>query len=134
MTNLESVAAIYGAFATGDVPAILNFLADDVQWEAWADNSAQKAGVSWMAAKHGKPGALEFFQTLGTQLAIKNFQVLSLMGNETQVAAEITIEFELLANGHSVRDEEIHLWTFGNNGKVVRFRHYLDTAKHIGAM
>ncbi len=28
-------------------------------------------------------------------------------------------------------DEEIHLWTFDESGKVARFRHYLDKAKHI---
>jgi len=28
-------------------------------------------------------------------------------------------------------DEEIHLWTFDESGRVVRLRHYLDTAKHI---
>ena len=35
--------------------------------------------------------------------------------------------------GGRYRDEEIHLWTFDNAGKVVRLRHYTDTAKHIAA-
>lgn len=26
-----------------------------------------------------------------------------------------------------------HLWSFNDAGRVVRFRHYLDTAKHIWA-
>jgi ketosteroid isomerase-like protein len=30
-------------------------------------------------------------------------------------------------------DEELHLWTFNDNGKVVRLRHYVDTAKHLDA-
>jgi len=35
-------------------------------------------------------------------------------------------------DGH-YRDEEMHLWTFDANGKVIRLRHYTDTAKHIQA-
>jgi uncharacterized protein len=35
-------------------------------------------------------------------------------------------------SGH-YRDEEMHLWTFDATGKVIRLRHYTDTAKHIRA-
>lgn len=35
--------------------------------------------------------------------------------------------------GGSYRDEEIQLWTFNDDGKVCRLRHYVDTAKHIAA-
>ena len=38
-----------------------------------------------------------------------------------------------LPNGGSYRDEELHLWTFDDEGKVSRLRHYTDTAKHISA-
>jgi len=37
-----------------------------------------------------------------------------------------------LSGGH-YRDEEIHLWTFNDAGKITRLRHYTDTAKHIAA-
>jgi ketosteroid isomerase-like protein len=39
--NLETVKQIYAAFGRGDIPAVLNTLANDVDvaWEAWADNS-----------------------------------------------------------------------------------------------
>jgi len=35
--------------------------------------------------------------------------------------------------GGHYRDEEMHLWTFDDNGKVTRLRHYVDTAKHVAA-
>ena len=130
--NLQTINNIYEAFGKGDIPFIINCLADDVEWEQWADNSAQKAGVPWMQAQQGKAGAMEFFKTLG-QLVIKEFSVLSVMGNENQVAAEFVIEAEVPATGGSYRDEEIHLWTFNDAGKITRLRHYIDTAKHIAA-
>ena len=131
--NLQTVQNIYEAFGKGDVPFIVNCLAEDVQWEHWADNSAQKAGVPWMAARQGKEAVIEFFKTLG-QLAIKDFQVLSIMSNENQVAAEFVIEAEVPATGKHYRDEELHLWTFNADGKIIRLRHYLDTAKHIAVI
>lgn len=50
-----------------------------------------------------------------------------------QVAAEIAIEAEIIGTGRRYRDEEMHLFTLNSEGKVTRFRHYVDTAKHIEA-
>lgn len=127
--NAATTAEIYEAFGRGDVEAILARLADDVHWEAWDDNHAQRAGVPWLAARTGREGALEFFRVAGG-LQIRDFRVLKMLAGEDSVAAEVVIEF-VAPNGNVLRDEELHLWTFGNDGKVVRMRHYVDTAKHI---
>lgn len=130
--QLTVVGKIYEAFGRGDVPAILDYMADNVQWEAWADNSAQKQGVPWLQTRQGKDGVLAFFQVLGG-MSVKDFQVLSLMAGGNQVAAEIVIEVEIPETGAHFRDEELHLWTLNEAGKVIRMRHYNDTAKHIAA-
>jgi uncharacterized protein len=130
--HIATVTNIYEAFGKGNIPAIIDQLADNIQWEQWGDNSAQQAGVPWMLARTGKEGAFEFFKALG-ELRITDFRILSIMSNENQAAAEIIIEADVLATGGHFRDEEIHLWTFDEQGKVIRFRHYNDTAKHIAA-
>lgn len=132
-TNLTTVKTIYEAFGKGDVATILNEMDDAVQWEAWADNTAQKAGVPWLQARSGKAGVLSFFQYLGTQTKVLDFQVLDLMAGQNQIAVEFIIELEVPALGTRYRDEEIHLWTFNDAGKVIRLRHYVDTAKHLAA-
>jgi ketosteroid isomerase-like protein len=126
-----TVAAIYEAFGRGDVPAILDVLAEDVQWEHWSSWTPHQAGVPWLQPRVGKAGALEFFQIIGVW-TIRDFQVLGLLAGDRQVAAEIVIDAQL-PSGAAFRDEELHLWTFDENGKVSRFRHYVDTAKHIAA-
>lgn len=130
--NLATVQSIYKAFGKGDIPTIIDYLAEDVQWEQWADNAAQKAGVPWMQARKGKAGAFDFFTSVG-RLDVKDFQVLSMMANEKQVAVECIFEAKVPSPGGHYRDEEIHLWTFNEAGKVVRLRHYTDTAKLIAA-
>ena len=56
MSNLATIKSIYEAFGKGDIPAIIGFLADNVEWKQWADNSALKAGVPWMKPRKGKDG------------------------------------------------------------------------------
>jgi ketosteroid isomerase-like protein len=131
MTPLETVQSIYAAFGRGDVPAIIALMSDDVDWEPWADNSAQRAGVPWMAHRQGKAGVAAFFQLVG-QFTIHEFQVLSLMANDRQVAAEFVID-ATPPGGRRYRDEEMTLWTLGADGQVTRVRHYTDTARHIAA-
>lgn len=134
MTDLrQAVLELYAAFGRGDVPAILNQLADDVAWEAWADNRAAKAGVPWLQPRHGKAGAASFFQDVAAAFEIHDFQVLAVMPGETQVAAELVLEATIRSTGRRFRDEEVHLWTFNAQGQIVRLRHYADTAKHIWA-
>ncbi len=130
--NIATVNSIYEAFGKGDIAAIIERLSDDIKWEEWADNSSQKAGVPWMQLRNGKDGALDFFKGM-SELGVKDFRVLSVMGDDSQVAAEVIFEADVLTTGRWYRDEEIHLWTFDEEGKVNRFRHYTDTAKHIAA-
>lgn len=127
--HAATIAEIYEAFGRGDVEAILSRLAEDVRWEQWDDNHAQRAGVPWLAPRQGREGALEFFRVAGG-LQIHDFRVLKMLSGEDSVAAEVISEFTA-PNGRRLRDEELHLWTFGSDGKVVRMRHYVDTAKHI---
>jgi hypothetical protein len=127
------VEQIYAAFGQGDIPGIINYLDDNVQWESWADNSAQKAGVPWLKTQKGKEGAMAFFQCIGNMLQVKEFQVLNIMEGGNQVAVEFIIEADVPSTAGHYRDEEMHLWTFNDAGKVTRLRHYADTAKHIKA-
>ena len=131
--NLETVQAIYAAFGQGDVPAILARLAPHIEWDHWIDHSAQRAGHPLLLERRDAQGAGEFFQAVGETLAIHEFKVLDVFGEGRQVAVEVMIDCTYRATGRRIRDEELHLWTFDDAGQVVRFRHYVDTAKHLRA-
>ena len=129
--NATTVADIYAAFGRGDVPAILRVLADDVAWEDWPDNFAQRAGVPDMTARHGRADVGNFFALVGNWTVL-DFAVVDVIGTGRQVAAEVRLSFAVPGGGRFI-DEEIHLWTFDADGLVTRLRHYTDTAKHIAA-
>ena len=128
--NVETVAAIYDAFGRGDIPAILDRLSDDVRWEEWEEPS-QRASVPWLMPRTGKEGVLQFFGIVGA-FQFHEFNVRSLMNGGNHVVAEVVLDVTV-PSGVRYRDEELHFWTFDDEGAVVRFRHYVDTAKHIAA-
>ena len=65
MTNTATVQAIYEAFGKGDVPAILEQLAEDVAWEHWlGGNSAADAGIAYLTPRSGRDGVAQFFAAL----------------------------------------------------------------------
>ena len=132
MSNIDQLQSVYRSFGSGDIPAILEAISDDVAWEHWSDNTAQNAGVPWYEARDGREGAAAFFDSLGV-MEIHDFQVVNLMEGGNQIAATIKIDFTVKETGERAQDEEIHLWTFDDAGKISRMRHYVDTAKHIQA-
>lgn len=94
-SHAATVSAIYQAFGSGNIPYILDQLADDVAWDAdWADHAAQRAGVEHLLPRHGPGGAAEFFAVIGGW-QVENFQVLDLIGSGQQVVAEVQVAFVL---------------------------------------
>jgi ketosteroid isomerase-like protein len=129
--NAGTVGEIYAAFGRGDVPAILDRLADDVAWDEWEDNFAQRAGVAHLAEGRGRTAAAGFFGIIATW-TLRDFVVRDVIGDGRQVVVEVRAAFDLPGGGRFT-DEELHLWTFDDSGRVARFRHYCDTAKQIEA-
>jgi hypothetical protein len=67
-------------------------------------------------------------------LDFRTFQPLSLLANDNQVAAVIGVEVVVRNTGRTIRDTEVHLWTFDNTGQVVALRHWLDTKQHVDVL
>jgi uncharacterized protein len=133
-SNGLTIAELYGAFGRGDLPAVLDMLADDVSWDAdWADNYAQRdGGLDHFRPRRGPAGAAEFFAVLA-EYTFNDFQVQAIISDDQYVVARVAIDVSLPGGGR-VRDEELHLWTFDAAGKIVALRHYIDTAKHLAAV
>ena len=121
MSNVETVQAIYEAFGQGDIPAILDRLAEDVEW----DLDAPSYGIPIYEPGVGREHAARFFEALG-DLEFKRFEPTNFLSGGDQVAVPINIEVTVKATGKTAEALEIHLWTFGDDGKVSRFFHAID--------
>ncbi len=130
-THTDTVTRMYQCFGAGDIPGILEHLDPDIRWEHWDDNSAQQAGIPILQARTGRDAAAGFFVDL-QPMTFHRFEPQNMMVGGNQVAVTVSLDASI-AGGSDIHEDEIHLWTFGDDGKVIAFRHYLDTAKLIAA-
>jgi ketosteroid isomerase-like protein len=127
---VEKVQSIYAAFGTGDVPAILGALAEDVDWEQGEDGH----GVPWLAPGRGRAHAARFFQVVGEELEFLAFAPRTFCEGPGCVVALLDLEARVRRTGRIVRErDEAHVWRFDAHGHVVAFRHRVDTASHVYA-
>jgi ketosteroid isomerase-like protein len=130
--NRQTVSEMYEAFGRGDVDAILAKQSEDVTWDVTEEPwTPHEAGVPWLAPRRGRAEVGEFFQIAGAW-TYRRFEILDLLASETQVAAIVRMVADLPNGGH-IDEVLVHLWTFGEDGRVVALRRMLDTAAHIAA-
>jgi ketosteroid isomerase-like protein len=125
MSNVSTIQEIYGAFGRGDVPAILERLADDVEWD-----TDDTSGTPLLQPRRGRDDVAGFFQTLGG-MDFTKFEPTAFLESGNIVVALIDIEFTVKATGKRVAQlDEAHIWRFAPDGKIASFRHRVDTHSH----
>lgn len=67
--NVQTVQRIYKAFIGGDVPAILNLVAGDVDWQFFGS-----AKIPWAGPRCGHAGVEQFFRSAGEAIAVEIFE------------------------------------------------------------
>ena len=131
MSNLEVVQGIYKAFGRGDVPAILEKLSDQVDWEYSYRQTPNP--VPWLQPREDQAGVAKFFESLST-VEFHHFTPKAFLEGPGMVVGLFDLEFTVKATGKRVVEtDEVHIWHFDESGKVVRFRHCVDTYQHVMA-
>jgi ketosteroid isomerase-like protein len=120
LSNLDSVRAVYDSFATGDVPAVLNFLSPDVSW-------TEAEGFPYGGTYTGPQAVLAgVFMRLGAEW--QGFAVVpdDFIDGGDRVVALGRYSGTYKATGKSFRADFAHVWTL-RDGKAVKFVQYIDT-------
>ena len=124
--HVGTVAAIYAAFGRGDVPYILDHLADDVQWE----HGTRVTAVPWFQPRSGRAEVGQFFGALAEGLTLSLFEPQLLLGEGDQVVVVLRTAGSINKTGKPVEEDQwVHLWKFNENGKAASFRHIGDLAR-----
>ena len=122
--NLETVRALYQAFARGDVDLIVEHVTDDVDWAA----DTRSRAAPWYGAHHGKAGVIEFFEAFGSAMTVQELELLSCAANEDDVLAVVRIRSTRTRNGRAT-EMNLHHWFQLRDGKIAYFRGTEDTAQ-----
>ena len=122
--NIETVKSIYEAFGRGDVDAILERCADDVDWAA--DAAIEVA--PWHGVKHGKAELPSFFAGIAETGPVTEFTPVSFTANDDgDVMVFLRYGVTVTATGKDVAMNLHHYWRL-RDGKVAYYRGSEDTA------
>jgi ketosteroid isomerase-like protein len=120
--NVELVNGIYGAFARGDVPAVLGAFTDDIEW--FEAEGMPYGGLH----RGGEAVAQNVFGPISED--VEGFAVTpeELIGSGTTVAAVVRYTGTGKATRKALDVPAVHVWEI-RDGKLARFRQFIDTVK-----
>ena len=125
MSDQESVAVIrraYDGFQRGDIEAVLDSMADDIEWE-----TPTVTGIPFGGRRHGKAAVAEFFRQLTDAEDVQLFEPREFIAQGESVAVLGRYRGRVKATGRVAETPWIQIFTL-RNGKITRFFELYDTA------
>jgi uncharacterized protein len=121
--NVEFVKGVYDAFAQGDVPAVLGAFADDIEW-------FEAEGMPYGGVYRGGDAiAQNVFGPITTDNDGFALILEELIGSGGTVAAILRYTGTGKVTGKPLDVPAVHVWDI-RDGKLARFRQYIDTVKY----
>jgi len=109
--NVRLLEQHFEAFGKGDLPAALDFVADNVDWQSPVTRT-ESQNLSWAKPCHSREEVSLFFKELYEKVQPEGMEIFS--------------------TGRSYYHDWVMVFTF-KNGKIVRHRHYYDTNDILAA-
>lgn len=120
--NVELVRSAYEAFARGDVPAVLELLDENVEWNE-AEHIPYWSGGPFI----GRQAVLEgVFARIQEDFDTFTVDVQRVVGCGETVFVEARYRGSVKQTGKSLDAQVAHVWDF-SGGKAVRWQQYSDT-------
>ncbi len=120
--NVAFVKGLYAAFGRGDVPAVLGSFADDIEWH-------EAEGMPYGGVHRGGDAVVQnVFAPIATD--VEGFAVTAeeFVGSGDTVAAVVRYTGTGKVSGKTLDVPVVHVWDI-RDGKVVRFRQFIDTVR-----
>jgi uncharacterized protein len=123
---LGVVKQTYAAFGRGDIPAILNLIADQVDWQDVCPASLPYSGL-----RRNRAEVANFFSDEAQIEDTKVFEPREFIVAGENVTVLGHMEGYARDTKREFRTDWVHLFTV-QNGKITRWRGFLDTAARYG--
>ena len=120
--NAKTVQEAYNNFNTGNIPALLDQMSDNVTWEL-----PEIEGVALAGKRTGRDGVKEFFEMLARDQDVLEFEPLESLAQGDKVVSLGHYKWRVKDTGREYASDFVHVFTL-NNGKIVGFREHFDTA------
>ena len=126
--NTRLVQSAYEAFGRGDMAALAEVMADDIEWVNPGDPDVDPNAGTF----EGKEAVLGWFGGLASTLDFTTFDPREFIAQNDKVVSLVYSEATARDTGRAFVNHEAHVWTF-RDGKVARFQNYQDTAAAVAA-
>jgi hypothetical protein len=121
--NAATVASIYEAFGRGDISFILSHVAEDCKWIAMGK------GYSAQGGDYTGKNASEFFTRLLGEVEFIDFNPFAINNTDNNtIAAFGNMNCKSRATGKPYITDWAMRWVFNDEGKLVEYYNYHDTA------
>ena len=124
--NVQTVQSIFAAFGQGDLPAVLNALAGDVDWQSPVRRT-EPGEISWAKPRHSREEVALYFKELVEQMQPERMEALEFTAQGDRVVVEGRNRGTVRSTGRTYEHDWVMVFTL-RGGKIVRHRHYYDTA------
>ncbi len=121
--NTRLVQSAYEAFGRGDMAALAEVMADDIEWV----NPGDPAGDPNAGTFNGREAVLGWFGGLASTLDFTTFEPREFIAQNDTVVSLVYAEATARDTGRALVNHEAHVWTL-RDGKIARFKNYQDTA------
>lgn len=121
------VQQVYGAFGRKDVPAILNSVAEDVDWEF-----VGSPNLSYAGPRRNRKEVEDFFADVSRMDDVHAFEPREFIEAGEHVTVLGWEKSTALETGKPFETEWVHVFTVKND-KITRWRGFFNTAARYGS-
>jgi ketosteroid isomerase-like protein len=123
---VTTVQRLYAAFGARDQAAVLALLDEDVDWS----REVSAPGAELVPMLHNGRGhdAVRAYFAGVAQLEMLAFEPMRFLTDGRTVLVQLRIHVRHPGTSKDVDMDEIHRWEVGDDGRIVQYRPYTDTA------
>jgi len=125
--NTAIVQNVYENFKSGDIKALLNLLADDIEWQL-----PEIENVPFSGKRRGHEQMGQFFASLVDTQEVQHFEPREFIADADKVVALGHYAWHVKSTGREFGGDFAHVFTI-SEGKVKTFHEYMDTAAAAAA-
>lgn len=119
--NLKKVQGIYEFFGKGDIPSIIDLLAEDVDWDVPGTQD-----IPYCGHYSGREGVKEFFEKVVSALDVHHYAPSEFFTQKDKVIVLGTERMGVKVTGRTFESDWVQIWTL-RDGKVIRFRELINS-------
>jgi ketosteroid isomerase-like protein len=120
--NVAVVREAYAAYKRGDMPGLLNTMADDVGWFL----PGPKEILPYVGKRQGKQQVAQFFTTVAATQEAEQFDPSEFIAQGDRVVVLGHYRWHVKSTGRNFSSDFVHVFTC-RNGKIGDFHEHFDT-------